>query len=279
MKRKSREGYKSKTVRDGNVGAERPETARTARDAFAPDATAVPGQEDTLASALQNFRLDRHSSYTAQVEDALRAAIVRGRLPPGMALSEAAISTTLGISRTPAREALALLADEQLVLIYPQVKTVVAPVRRSLIDEGRFVRSTLECANHAELVRTITQHQLDNLAALVAVQRKAAATGDVEAFFKLDEEMHRSMFEFAGRAHVWTMLQGVKRHFDRVRWLLLERVAYHARRAQQEHEVIMDRLFARDATGLTEAVSHHINAITGHLKELHDRAPESYFVD
>ena len=41
----------------------------------------------------------------------------------------------------------------------------------------------------------------------------------------------------------------------------------------------MDRLIARDAAGLTEAVSHHINAITGHLKELHDRAPESYFVD
>jgi GntR family transcriptional regulator, rspAB operon transcriptional repressor len=209
----------------------------------------------------------------------LRAAIVRGRLPPGTALSEAAISTTLGISRTPAREALALLADDELVLIYPQVKTVVAPVRRSLIDEGRFVRSTLECSSHAELVRTITQQQLDSLTALVAVQRNAVTTDDVEAFFKLDEEMHRSMFEFAGRAHVWTMLQGVKRHFDRVRWLLLERVAYHARRAQQEHEAIMDRLLARDAAGLTEAVSHHINAITGHLKELHDHAPESYFVD
>jgi len=279
MKRKSGEASKSKKVRDRSVAEKRLEPAQATRDAFAPDATADPRQEDTLARALQNFRLDRHSSYTAQVGDALRAAIVRGRLPPGTALSEAAISTTLGISRTPAREALALLADEQLVLIYPQVKTVVAPVRRSLIDEGRFVRSTLECSSHAELVRMVTQQQLDSLAALVAMQRKAAAKGDVEAFFKLDEEMHRSMFEFAGREHVWTMLQGVKRHFDRVRWLLLERVAYHARRAQEEHEAIVDRLFARDAAGLTEAVSHHINAITGHLKELRDRAPKSYFVD
>jgi len=194
-------------------------------------------------------------------------------------LSEAGISAALGISRTPVREALALLADEQLVVVYPQVRTLVAPVRRSLIDEGRFVRSTLECANHAELVTMITHPQIESLAALIAAQRNAAAAGDVEAFFKLDEAMHRSMFEFAGRAHVWTMLQGVKRHFDRVRWLLLERVAYHARRAQQEHEAIMDRLLARDAAGLTQAVSHHINAITGHLQELHDRAPSTYFVD
>ena len=87
------------------------------------------------------------------------------------------------------------------------------------------------------------------------------------------------MFEFAGRAHVWGMLEGVKRHFDRVRWLLLERVAYHARRAQEEHEAIMDRLVARDAAGLTLAVDHHINAIIGHMQELHDRAPPAYFID
>jgi DNA-binding GntR family transcriptional regulator len=277
MKSKAQEGRKSKTPRR-KAGGKPPAGVGILDAAAATDATA-PSQEYTLATALHGFLLDRHTSYTGQVEDALRAAIVRGRLPPGTALSEATISSALGISRTPVREALALLADEQLVLIYPQVKTIVAPVRRSLIDEGRFVRSTLECANHAELVTSITPQQLDSLAALVAAQRTASTAGDVEAFFALDEEMHRSMFQFAGREHVWTMLQGVKRHFDRVRWLLLERVAYHARRAQQEHQAILDRLVARDAAGLAQVVNQHINAITGHLRELHDRAPESYFVD
>src|SRR5689334_14084361 len=102
-------------------------------------ATAGHTPEAPLASALRDFRLDRHVSYTAQVEAALHRAIVRGTLLPGASLSEAAISAALGISRTPVREALALLADEQLVVIYPQVKTLVAPVRRSLIEEGRFV--------------------------------------------------------------------------------------------------------------------------------------------
>ena len=277
MKRKSQpQDKKSEESKHGTV--QRPRLQMGAnRSAIAP--RAVLGQEGTLASALRTFRLDRHGSYTAQVEIALREAIVRGRLSPGTSLSEAAISATLGISRTPVREALALLADEQLVVIYPQVKTLVAPVRRSLIDEGRFVRSTLECANHAELVKIVTRPQLEILASLIAAQRNAAAAGDAEAFFRLDETMHRSMFEFAGRAHVWGMLEGVKRHFDRVRWLLLERVAYHARRAQEEHEAIMDRLVARDAAGLTLAVDHHINAIIGHMQELHDRAPPAYFID
>jgi len=279
MKRKARQQpKKSVEPEDGDVRGHRSQTPKAA-DGSSAAANSALSQEATLASALQDFRLDRHGSYTVQVEAALREAIVRGRLLPGASLSEAAISTALGISRTPVREALALLADEQLVVIYPQVKTLVAPVRRSLIDEGRFVRSTLECANHAELVTVITQQQIDSLSALVAAQRKATDTGDVEAFFKLDETMHRSMFEFVDRAHVWTILQGVKQHFDRVRWLLLELVSYHAHRAQREHEAIMDRLLARDAAGLTKAVSHHINAIAGHLQELRDRAPESYFVD
>jgi len=277
MKRKPRpQEKKGEVSKHGNDRRERPHMSANRSPV---DSSATLGQEGTLASALRTFRLDRHGSYTAQVEIALRDAIVRGGLSPGTSLSEAAISAALGISRTPVREALALLADEQLVVIYPQVKTLVAPVRRSLIDEGRFVRSTLECANHAELVKIITRPQLETLASLIAAQRNAAAAGDAEDFFRLDETMHRSMFEFAGRAHVWGMLEGVKRHFDRVRWLLLERVAYHARRAQEEHEAIMDRLVARDAAGLTQAVNQHINAITGHLQELRDRAPPAYFID
>ena len=142
MKRKSQpQDKKSEESKHGTV--QRPRLQMGAnRSAVAP--RAVLGQEGTLASALRTFRLDRHGSYTAQVEIALREAIVRGRLSPGTSLSEAAISTTLGISRTPVREALALLADEQLVVIYPQVKTLVAPVRRSLIDRA-------DSAQHARM--------------------------------------------------------------------------------------------------------------------------------
>src|SRR5438094_10195198 len=111
--------HKGTELPPGSRGREPLQRARARPRA---NATAAPtGQEEMLASALQTFRLDPQISYTGQVEQALRDAIVRGRLLPGTTLSEAAISTALGISRTPAREALALLADEQLVLIYPQI--------------------------------------------------------------------------------------------------------------------------------------------------------------
>ncbi len=241
-----------------------------------PDA---PDVDSALVAALADFKLDPARSYTAQVHDTLQQAILRGVLPPRTALSEATISSLIAVSRTPVREALAQLADEQLVLIYRQVGTLVAPVRMSLLEEGRFVRSTLECASHVQLVQTITPEQLTEFGNIVQRQRNAVAGGQVDQFSELDELMHRRLFEFAGREHIWTMLEPIKRQFDRVRWLLLGHVAGHADRALREHEQMLAQMAARDVAGLGASVAAHINHITEHLAALRQQAPASYFTD
>lgn len=241
--------------------------------------SSAPSVDQVLASALSGFKLDPGRSYTAQVHDVLQQAIVRGKLPPRSALSEAAIAMLIDVSRTPVREALAQLADEQLVQIYRQVGTLVAPVRLSLLEEGRFVRSTLECASHVQLVQNITPDQLAEFGQIVQRQRNAVASGQIDQFSELDELMHRKLFEFAGREHVWTMLEPFKRQFDRVRWLLLGHVAGHADRALQEHEQILAQMAARDVAGLGASVAAHINHITEHIAALRLQAPESYFAD
>jgi DNA-binding GntR family transcriptional regulator len=234
--------------------------------------------EDTVVAALRGFTLDPDRSYTQQVHHLLRDAIVRGTLPPRTSLSEATIASTIDVSRTPVREALAQLADEQLVQIYRKVGTVVAPISISLLEEGRFARSTLECANHVQLAQTITPAQLSEFGGIVDDQRTAVAGGKVDAFFQLDELMHRRLFEFAGRQHVWAMLQPMKRQFDRVRWLLLDRVADHAERALREHELILSQMAARDVARLGATVAGHVDRISTHLPEVRGRAPD-HFVD
>lgn len=239
----------------------------------------LPAGDPTLADALAGFVLDPGRSYTAQVHDALQRAIVRGRLLPRTALSEAVIAQTLQVSRTPVREALALLADEQLVQIYRQVGTIVAPVRTALIEEGRFVRCTLESANHVQLALTITPDQLAEFGSIVERQRAAVNAGRTDQFSELDELMHRRLFEFAGRHNTWAMLEPIKRQFDRVRWLLLGRVADHASRALKEHEQMLARMAARDLGGLGASVTSHIDHITEHVQALRAQAPDSHFAD
>lgn len=238
----------------------------------------MASSDEILVAALRGFRLDPERSYTQQVHQHLRDAIVRGTLRPRTGLSEATIATTLEVSRTPVREALAQLAEEQLVLIYRKVGTLVAPIPVSLLEEARFARSRLECANHVQLATTITPAQLDELAAIVDAQRRAVAEGPVDEFFRLDELMHRRLFEFAGRPHVWAMLQPMKRQFDRVRWLLLDHVTDHARRALAEHEQILAQIAARDMARLGATVAGHIDRVGGHLQAVRERAPD-HFID
>jgi DNA-binding GntR family transcriptional regulator len=234
--------------------------------------------DEKLLAALRGFSLDPARSYTQQVHDVLREAIVRGVLPPRTTLSEGTISSVIDVSRTPVREALAQLADEQLVQIYRKVGTVVAPISMSLLEEGRFARSTLECANHVQLAQTITPEQLAEFGAIVDDQRRAVEAGDVDRFFELDELMHRRLFEFAGRQHVWGMLQPMKRQFDRVRWLLLDRVSDHAKRALAEHELLLAQMAARDVARLGATVAAHIDRVGSHLSAVRERAPD-FFVD
>lgn len=236
----------------------------------------LANSDEILLAALRGFQLDAGRSYTQQVHAHLREAIVRGRLQPRTGLSEATIANSLAVSRTPVREALAQLADEQLVRIYPKVGTVVAPIPVSLLDEARFARCTLECANHVQLATSITPAQLDELAGIVEAQRRAVADAQVDGFFRLDELMHRRLFEFAGRQHVWAMLQPMKRQFDRVRWLLLDQVADHARVALAEHELILAQLAARDVARLGATVANHIDRVGGHLRAVRERNADHF---
>ena len=66
------------------------------------------------------------------------------KLIPGEILSDQAISGRLGVSRTPVREALFSLKEDHLVTIYSRNKTVVSLIDWRLINEGKFVRTSLE---------------------------------------------------------------------------------------------------------------------------------------
>jgi DNA-binding GntR family transcriptional regulator len=230
-------------------------------------------------SALVPTPLDPNLSYTSQIHTRLRDPIVRGQLPPGTALSEAAIAAAVGTSRTPVREALQHLSQEQLVQVYPQVGTRVAPLHVALIREGCFVRSALECANLREVAKTITGAQVDELRTLLSQLREMLRNESTDTLFQLDEEMHRRLFEFAERSRVWTLIAGTKLHLDRVRWLLLDRIKGHGERILSEHATIVELLAAQDVEGLCTHMQQHIEAVAVHLIELRKCLPESYFSD
>lgn len=234
------------------------------------------GDLAALADALGPLQPNTGQTCSEQVLELLHDAIVRARLAPGTPLSEAAVAKVLGVSRTPAREALRELAKEQLVRVYPQAATVVAPLSMDALHEGCFIRRSLECANIMELVSRITPTGLRELSALIRSQRAALAANRPGDFFHLDEAMHRHLFDLAGHRQTWPRIQRIKQHLDRVRWLLQLDPA-HAVRNLREHARIVRLLKARDGPGAAAAMFDHINAVNQDVVNLRDRAPENFF--
>ena len=103
----------------------------------------------------------RTTTVAAYIYEVLRGRIVALALPPGTVLQEKEFAEEFGVSRTPAREALLRLAEEQLVDIYPQSSTLVAPIRVSFVKDAMVIRDALErYSAHAAAERVDTAQMI-----------------------------------------------------------------------------------------------------------------------
>ncbi|MCC6197255.1 MAG: GntR family transcriptional regulator [Burkholderiales bacterium] len=190
----------------------------------------------------------------------LRGEILSGRMRPGQTLSESEIALRLGVSRTPVREAIVGLESEGLLTVRPQVGTAVAPIDVEAVADGQFVREAIECRTVALAARRVRPTDARDLKNLLDRQARGTARGDHAALVRLDDELHRRLCEIAGRPGVWRAVENVKAQFDRVRFLSLEDPAWHEA-IYRQHEAIVERVVAGDATGAASAMSTHLNAV------------------
>ena len=74
----------------------------------------------------------------------IKEGIMYLELQPGQAISEIELAEALNLSRTPIREVMAKLREENLVEVLPQVGTYVSKINSQLVEEASFMRFTLE---------------------------------------------------------------------------------------------------------------------------------------
>src|ERR1700712_4639329 len=108
--------------------------------------------KELLISPISELARSRGGA-SEQVYVALHEAIIAATLEPGTRLSENEIAGSLGVSRTPVREAFARLRDEALVVVVPQLGTFVTRISAEAVADAAFVREALECS----AVRLATQ--------------------------------------------------------------------------------------------------------------------------
>jgi DNA-binding GntR family transcriptional regulator len=209
------------------------------------------------------------------VHELLRARIVGLDLPPGAALSENELAAELGVSRTPVRESLILLAEEGLVDVYPQLGTFVSRIRERDVASAQFVREALELAALRDGVALAGERDVLELRALLAAQSDAERHGDPEEFFRLDEEFHARLMTAAGHAEAWSVVGHAKAHLDRARRLSLP-LEDQLPLLIRQHTDVVDALAHRDAEGADAALRVHLRQVFADVGTIREQHPEFF---
>lgn len=202
---------------------------------------------------------DAQQTVSAEIYRTLREEIVTLKRPPGSSLSDKELSTRFQVSRTPVREALMKLAEEEMVSIIPYSGTFVTKIHVETLRNSQFVRVALECTSLEDAPANMTASGLATLRTIIRKQEAEIGKAHRSKFYQLDEAFHQQLFELAGHGDAWPIVDRAKAQLDRVRYLAIT----HETRLHEvvaEHSRIADALEEGDSTEAREALLAHLNA-------------------
>ena len=208
-------------------------------------------------------------TLTDKVYESVREAIVSRRFEPGARITENQISSELGVSKTPVREALVKLAHVGLVEpAGPRGLRVVAPSRRLLV-EGYQVRTALE----AQAVRLASERRTDaDLAGLRQLAQEslvAAVDHDGAQFRRVNPGLHRTIARCAGNDRLATL---VSESIDLVAALRARDlpVPDTSELCGRQHVAIVSAIADRAAARAAELMREHLTAVLRSILDSHD---------
>lgn len=214
-----------------------------------------------------------------QAYKAIRKKIIYSELEPGAKISEKELEKTLNIGRTPIREALIQLRNQELVYTIPQSGTYISKIDLKSASNARYVRETLERSILAECSAKIDEKGKKALEAILLETENATARRGISDFFQLDSAFHRTCFEIAGREEVWTWIEDHATHFDRFRWLRLEVTELDWQKVADEHQALYDAIVSHDLDELAFLITLHLHMAIDEQEQVMDHFPNFFTED
>ena len=192
-----------------------------------------------------------------EVAELLRQRIFNRELTPGAWIDELKLAEEYGISRTPLREALKVLATEGLVTMKVRRGAYVTEVSERDLADVYHLLSLLESDAAGVVATRATDAQLQELRSLHAELESAAS--DRERFFSLNERFHMRLLEIADNRWRDQMVADLRKVMKLNRHNSLLKAGRVAE-SLQEHAVVMAALLARDAAAAVQGMQAHFKS-------------------
>ncbi len=194
-----------------------------------------------------------HEELVARLSDMIFA----GELVPGERVPEKALCQRFGISRTPLREALKVLAADGLITLLPNRGARVTRLTPEDADELFPVMGALEALSGELACARATDADIAEVKALHYQMALHHTRGERDDYFRCNQAIHRKIMDMAGNPTLAQVYDGLAGRIRRVRYL-----ANSSRsrwdEAMAEHERILALLEARDGAGLATQLKAHL---------------------
>ncbi|MEH2613067.1 GntR family transcriptional regulator [Bradyrhizobium sp. AZCC 1693] len=192
-----------------------------------------------------------------QAASRLRTLIVRGDLQPGEQLNEAELSQALGVSRTPLREALKLLAAEGLVELRLNRSGVVTPLRRDEINDLFEAVSGIERIAAELAAIRMNRREIQKLKSLQDRMERHHGAGEIRDYFVINQQIHSFIVASCRNNALKATHQWLLARVERARFFALS-IQNRWDESVQEHKDILDALEQRDADRAGKLLADHV---------------------
>lgn len=201
----------------------------------------------------------QHAAYSD-----IKGRIGAGSLPPGAWLREAAVAESLGISRTPVREALRALAAEGLVELVRHRGARVTSWTADEIDEVYRLRALLEGYGARLAARSADDERVAQMSQLAdafedEVRKATEGNGSFDIAVERNNDFHRAVLEASGSSRLGTLL-GVISSVPLVRQAFQHYTTDDLQRSVLQHRDIVHAVERGDEELAESAMRTHILA-------------------
>jgi DNA-binding GntR family transcriptional regulator len=203
----------------------------------------------------------------------LRSFVVEGNLGDGERIPEKQLCETFGISRTPLREALKVLASEGLIELLPNRGARVRSLDREQLRQLFDIMGGLESLAGRLACENITQEEITEIETVHHQMYGCYLRRDLHRYFELNQMIHESILKAARNAKLAQAYASFANQLRRMRYSANQT---HTRdrwgEAMREHEEMLDALHRRSGSDMSDIMFRHLRnkavAAIAHMEEI-----------
>ncbi|WP_248925137.1 GntR family transcriptional regulator [Paenibacillus hamazuiensis] len=192
--------------------------------------------------------------------------IIDGTLQPGEKLLDAELAESLGVSRTPIREAFQLLEVQGLVSMHPGKETKVTAIEKEDIFKMYSTMAALQALAAEVTAKIIVPEQVDRLRAINMEFAAAIKSGQAYQAMEADEQFHNLIVELSDNPYVASFSASLQIHIRRFKYVFLKQPITATQASVDEHDSIIAAFERKDSDSARAMMKRNF---TRPMQELH----------